>query len=266
MKNIFKKNQIIITALCIMIAIAGYISFTNRDASKDPDDAIETSNPDLQDILTDGSDVAQNTTDTGDADITDDTDAITDEDADLADDANAEDANADDADVKATSDADERGDISDDDLLQTAQNVSDTGEVDSKDANVPGEAVLASATLSKGFFSTAKLEREQTRSKMKENYMLIIENPDVSENLKKQAIDNMLTLTDNIEKESDTEIALQSRGFEDVVVNIAGDKVDVTVNAATITEQQTAIIEDIVKNKTGIAVKNIAITPVVMQE
>ena len=35
MKNIFKKNQIIITALAIMIIIAGYLSFTNDDKLDD---------------------------------------------------------------------------------------------------------------------------------------------------------------------------------------------------------------------------------------
>ena len=34
MKKIFKKNQIIITALALMIAVAGYLSFTN-DSIKD---------------------------------------------------------------------------------------------------------------------------------------------------------------------------------------------------------------------------------------
>ena len=31
MKNIFKKNQIIITALAIMLAVAGYLNFSKED-------------------------------------------------------------------------------------------------------------------------------------------------------------------------------------------------------------------------------------------
>ena len=35
MKNIFKKNQIIITALALMIAAAGYVSYTNGNLKDD---------------------------------------------------------------------------------------------------------------------------------------------------------------------------------------------------------------------------------------
>lgn len=31
MKKVFKKNQLIITALALMIAVAGYLSFTDKN-------------------------------------------------------------------------------------------------------------------------------------------------------------------------------------------------------------------------------------------
>ena len=37
MKNVFKKNQIIISALAIMIAVAGYLNFTREKADNDVD-------------------------------------------------------------------------------------------------------------------------------------------------------------------------------------------------------------------------------------
>ena len=42
MKNIFKKNQIIITALALMIAAAGYVSYTNGNL-KDDKEVAQTS-------------------------------------------------------------------------------------------------------------------------------------------------------------------------------------------------------------------------------
>ena len=35
MKKIFQKNQIAITALAIMIAVAGYLNFTEQNTSSD---------------------------------------------------------------------------------------------------------------------------------------------------------------------------------------------------------------------------------------
>ena len=33
MKKVFKKNQLIITALALMIAVAGYLSFTDKNGN-----------------------------------------------------------------------------------------------------------------------------------------------------------------------------------------------------------------------------------------
>ncbi|MFR5731249.1 MAG: SpoIIIAH-like family protein [Clostridium sp.] len=54
---------------------------------------------------------------------------------------------------------------------------------------------------------------------------------------------------------------LQARGFADPVVNTRRtDKVDVVINAPSITDQQRAQIEDIVKRKTEVGAENIIIT------
>ena len=83
MKKIFKKNQIIITALALMIAVAGYLQYTGKElddktaaqeASTEDvaDDTYEISDEDAfnaDDIFTDtednGTDVAENTEDAG---------------------------------------------------------------------------------------------------------------------------------------------------------------------------------------------------------
>ena len=37
MKKVFKKNQLIITALALMIAVAGYLSFTDKNGKDEKD-------------------------------------------------------------------------------------------------------------------------------------------------------------------------------------------------------------------------------------
>ncbi|MDF2543634.1 MAG: putative rane protein [Herbinix sp.] len=289
MKNIFKKNQIIITALAIMIAIAGYLTFTNDD--KPEEGVLQTANPDLEDydiyselngdvLSEEGTDLATatGTDDTGAADdttVTDDatTDennetTATDEDTTLddtaTDDAEATDDAAEDADA-VDDEADELGDISDEDLQEMASvDVSDSGELDSE--GVPGEAVLASTTLDAGYFYSAKLEREQVRAKSREDFNSIIESEAVSEAQKQAAIDGMIELIAISEKEDAAEMLLQASGFSDAVVRIDGEYVDVVINAENITDQQVAKIEDIVKRKTDSLAENIVITPVVVED
>lgn len=50
MKRVFKKNQIIITALALMIAVAGYVSYTQSVGSKEKTDAAAASEAQTSDI------------------------------------------------------------------------------------------------------------------------------------------------------------------------------------------------------------------------
>jgi stage III sporulation protein AH len=280
MKNIFKKNQIIITALAIMIVIAGYLSFTNDDT---PDDAntLEATNPDSEDYdvfteMEDGMELATDTTtddtdtDTTDTDTTDtDTDTTDNEDTTLDDtdeDTTAEEDNDETDDVDTDADeSDELGDISDEDLLETAQNVADNGELEPEDG-VPGEAVLANAAIDSSYFISTKIEREQTRASNRETLMDVIGSAEISNEQKQEATERMIELVDIAEKENATENLLAAKGFDGAVVFIVDGEVDVVVNAANLTDQQLAVIEDVVKDKTDIAVEHISINPVVIAE
>jgi len=285
MKNIFKKNHIIITALAIMIVIAGYLSFTNRDTAekadkagtevmqagdydeftqvKDSDALVESEDGEqvsedgtlnVEDAATEASDILEaDATDSEDAEATDDSEVASEEKTDKQ----AEDAQSE--------DSEEFADISDEDVLADAKDVSDNGELNLEEG-VPGEAVLAKATIDSSYFVSNRVKREQVRSKSKELYMDLIQSTDITNEQKQKAIDGMLELTEIIDKENATEMLLEAKGFEDAVVFISDGKAEVVVNASALTDQQLAIIESVVKEKTGIEVKNIGINPVVVEE
>ena len=88
----------------------------------------------------------------------------------------------------------------------------------------------------------------------------------VSEAQKQAAIDQMLELTDISERETGAETLLSAKGFEDVVVSISENKVDVVVNQSEISDVQRAQIEDVITRKTGVPPENIVITPMVLEE
>ena len=102
--------------------------------------------------------------------------------------------------------------------------------------------------------------KEQVRAKNKETLLEIINNVNISEEQKQEAIDGMIALTDIAEKETAAEILLEAKGFDDVVVSITDGMVDVVVNTAELSEAQRAQIEDIVIRKTGISAENIVIS------
>ncbi|WMJ87649.1 SpoIIIAH-like family protein [Anaerocolumna sp. MB42-C2] len=287
MKNIFKKNQIIITALAIMIAIAGYLNFSDRNHE---DKIADVGNGEVLDYdtytetegdnITDGSTVSlQDTKDLLDEtalDVT--TDGESDSKETLAKDKGKEEkADAKGTDETTSSDKsgkkeDAKADTSKkaDSEEVAAYDVNDNGEVvvdeKGKETTAPGEAVLVSTTTTPDFFASRKLAREQMRAVNKEELMKIVDSANLTEKAKEEAVNNIIKMTAISEKENATETLLEAMGFSDAIVTIEGKLVDVVVNAASLDEQDVAKIEDVVKRKTGVASKDINIAPVVVGE
>ncbi len=220
MKKLLRKNQIIITALVVMVALAGYLSLTDEE-----DLAVGVLNQSEQ-AAGDGKDAAENVAaenGTGPA-VQDDTVA----------------------------------DISDEDVA--AEEKKSDNEVSSKEN--AGEAVLVSNTVTGDYFEAAKLSREQTRAKNKETLLELVNSNTASEAQKEKAMNEIVAMTAVNEKETATENLLAAKGFQDVVVTIVDDSVDVIVNAESLKEQQIAQIEDVVKRKLECASDKIVISPV----
>lgn len=238
MKNMMKKNQIMITSLAIMIAIAGYLNFAGSRISE-------------EEIMETGADSA--VTAKEDAPDTEDTQVaslfeISDEDMEAAE--NYDIASLD-SDVVS-----EEPDYLDETMQESmAENTGD----ELSDQSVPGEAVFTSSS-SLDSLSGAKLLKEQVRARNKETLLEIINNVNISDEQKQEAIDGMIAITDAAEKETAAEILLQAKGFDDAVVSIADGMVDVVINTSDLTEAQRAQIEDIVVRKTGIGAENIVIS------
>ena len=211
MKRIFKKNQVIITALAIMIAVAGYLNFSDTDFGFGSKEA-----------STDSSGTIVEDIDSLDYDISDET-ALLEENA----------------------------------ATTVTDSTSDSEDAQETATDIPGEAVLTGAST---FAAQAKVSREQVRSQNREELQSIIDNPDISEEQKQQAVATMVDMTEKAEKEAAAELLLAAKGFENSVVNLTGDSADVVVPMEEIQDEKRAQIEDIVKRKTDIAPENIVIT------
>lgn len=230
MKKTSHKNQIIITALAVMIVVAGYLNFTGQEISTS---GLTKSNKET---------ASNNTSNT--SKTTEDNSASGVQTAD-----------------NSKDDSDVAKDISAEDIGNDDYVVADTGEVVASEEN-PGEAVMVSNTIGADYFASAKLAREQTRAKNKETLMNIVNNKAIASADKKSAIRQVANITKNSEKENAAELMLQAKGFQNAVVSINDGNADVVVDANGLTEQQIAQIEDIVRRKTGIEADKIVITPV----
>lgn len=120
--------------------------------------------------------------------------------------------------------------------------------------------MLTSGMSVSDYIANVQLNREQIRAKNKETLMSLIDSTTIDDAAKQQAIQDMIDLTEVSEKENAAETLLMAKGFSDPVVSITKDKVDVVINAASITDPQRAQIEDIVKRKAEVAADQIVIT------
>lgn len=266
MKNIFKKNQIIITALAIMIAVAGYLNFAKDNTKDSAKDVAASTNEALgEDIFAsdkDGEEYADIGDDTDQLALDDKGNLILDENQTASDDKESTDV----ANKEEGKDSQQASNDATGEALASDSTDGSTQVMDDQNAN-PGEAVLASSNIvNSGYFSNAKLLREQNRAKNRENLMTLIDNTNISDEKKQEAIDKVLELTAISEKECATEIQLGAKGFSDAVVTIVDGQVDVVVNAPSLTEQDMAIIEDVVMTKTDAKLDHIKITAAIIEE
>lgn len=255
MKKILKNNQVIITALVLMIAVAGYLKMTQDNKDNFTNSNITTESvADQTSENTDGAQVVDNELylDLEDAYDAASTKVTQDPLVSVSPDAQST--------LDETGTMDEFADISAEDIGNDATQVADADVASGTET--AGDAVLVSNTINADFFSAAKVKREQTRAQNKETLMDVVNNANVTEGDKQAAIDSIIEMTDFAEKESAAEILLEAKGFQDVVISIVDGSADVLVNATNLTEQQMAQIEDIVKRKTGITAEKIVITPV----
>ncbi len=186
MKKIFKKNHIIITVLALLIAVAGYINYTDNIKDKTKNNKVDQVDGEIQ----------NNDAEPDDNSITD-----------------------------------------------------------------PGAVVFTSTGISQ-FIVSAKLEREQVRAANKETLLEIIDNETLQDEAKKEAISQMVQITDASEKEAAAELLLEAKGFSNVIVSISGSQVDVVVETSELTESDLAQVEDVVTRKTGCSIDALTITSV----
>ena len=145
--------------------------------------------------------------------------------------------------------------ISDQDVAALTDDAADSAEealdAEVQEGEIPGEAVYTNSG-SVSSLSGARLLKEQTRAKNKETLLEIINNANIADNQKQEALDEMIALT---------HLLLETRGYADAVVTITDESADVVVGMSVLSDAQCAQIEDIVARKTGIAAQNIVINP-----
>ncbi|HCT65291.1 MAG TPA: hypothetical protein DIC60_08535 [Lachnospiraceae bacterium] len=225
-----RKNQIVVTTLVVMIAVAGYLNFSQTQEVQST--AAAEDGYSYEALVDDSSDITV-----------------------LADD--ADDAN----DAKVSQDTKDTKDTKDGESAQaTLDPLTAEANYTSPDDDT-GAAIFVNATEDAStYFVQAKLDREQSRSKQKDMLTEMINNDKLDSTQKSDCAAEMMELQQRIEKETAAETMIKAKGFNEAYVRIDDATVDVVVSSESLNESQLAQIEDIVKRKTGVSADKIRIS------
>lgn len=258
MKRMFRRNQIIITTLAIMIAAAGYLNYSGKKEVMGTEvyeaGLMEISD---EDILAENQalSLTENQLTAGTAEEYQEIASLDD-----PEEGNAAAAGSGDAAAETQTAG---GELSGSVAAAEGQASVQQSEVPTEN---PGEAVLTGGTSVTEYIAGVQLSREQVRARSRETLNEIINNESVDAASREAAVKSMMELTAIAEKENAAETLLMAKGFSDPVVSITDGKVDVVINAANITDPERAQIEDIVKRKTETSAENIVITLLNLEE
>lgn len=213
MLNKFKKNQIIIFALGLMIITAGYLSYSNNINNN----LIETS------AIADSEEMAS----IGDAKLVS---------ANVAEENNVISNN-----ISSTSNTDSNviNENSVDSNLVNDLN----GTTNSVDSVIASSLSIES---SDDYFSSSRLERNKMYSQQIENYQDILNNTNVSEAQKKTAQEEITKLNNEQNGIIISENIIKTKGIEDLVIFVNNESINVIVKGKEIEKEEIAQIQNIV--------------------
>ena len=232
MKQILKKNQIIISVIAIMLIAAGYMNYTGNEKQ-----ALETA------VLTDSEKyagigdatlVSANVADNNDLVNNNEAQNITDE---------------------STKNEDKK-----DKIKSNEQNT----EIKENDENVAKNEINTSTTVTENsgdqYFAELRLERDKMYSQMLESYQKILSNNQISETQKEISENEIKKINDTRNAIMIAENLIKNKGFQDLIIFINGDSISIIVKAKELKEEQIAQIQNIISRELKGEIENIHIS------
>ena len=200
MKQILKKNQIIISVIAIMLIAAGYMNYTSNEKQ-----ALETA------VLTDSEKYAG----IGDATLVS---------ANVADDNNLEKNDE----VQNIIDESTKNEDNKDEIKSNEQNT------ETKENTVQNEintSTTVTETSGDQYFAELRLERDKMYSQMLESYQKILSNSQISETQKEISENEIKKINDTRNAIMIAENLIKNKGFQDLIIFINGDSISIIVKA-----------------------------------
>ena len=221
----FKKNQVIISVIALMLMAAGYLNFTNNGS--DFNKTAETGS------LIDSEQMAA----IGDAQLVSTKPAEANE---------IKDEN-----LNATEENTIKNEID--------SNENSNKEAESKHENNTIETNSKTVTTSE-YFTESRLEREKMYSQMIETYQKILEKSGISESQKTTAQSEIKKINEQKNAIMITENLIKNKGYEDLIIFVNNTSINVIIKSKKLEAEQIAQVQNIITRELNSKIENIHIS------
>lgn len=242
----FKKNQIVIFVIALMLVTAGYLNFANQQ--KNNQNLLATSS------LADSEEMAA----IGDATLVSANQVVEEENQNNIVNTESNNTNSEISNSVNNENTEKNNNVND------ISNSNVNNENPNAQTNNQVNAQSNSQTSTEdGYFAQSRLDRDNMYSQMLENYQKILETDNLASEEKSNAQEEIQRINNEKNAIMIAENLIKTKGFEDVVLFVNNGNVTAVVKANSLDEQQVAQIQNIITrelnvkvNKINVSVKN----------
>ena len=245
MKNLLKKNQIVLFVIGLMVIAAGYLNFTNNNNSMET--GALTDSEEMASIgdarlvsgeVVDANSIDANTTIESNTNVNDVTNIVT----------------------NSVSEKMTNGMI-DAESANNTNTIDDSNQNMLEAENIVGNDIETSsqAVSTDEYFTNSKLERDAMYSQRIENYQNILNNTNVSEAQKKTSQEEITKINNEQNAIMIAENLIKTKGIEDLVIFVNGDSINVIVKGEELEKEEIAQIQNIITRELEADIGNIHI-------
>ena len=236
----FKKNQIILYVIALMLITAGYLSYTTDSeniavgGNIETADAKETEEKNIGDaqLVSSNDIVNEEENNTNTSNTTNQTNTI-----------NNENTNTTNNTINTENTA-------------NTQNTVNQGENTSQQENQIQET---SSQVSDEYFTKSKLERDTMYSQMLETYEKILNSTNALETQKQSATEEITKINNTKNSIMICENLIGTKGFQNNVIFVNGDSITAIIGATELKQEEVAQIQNIISREMGASIENIHI-------
>ena len=224
--KIFKKNQIIIYVIALVLMTVGYLNYTNRTKKIDSvETSVETESENLNNT---------NSDEIGDAKLVSSNDI-----------ASNDNENVVEENIDTSKEIEENNENKEEE--EQNQTEETNGEVNKEEEE-------------DDYFEKSKLERDTMYSQMIETYENILNSENATETQKQSATDEIKKINDTKNSIMICENLIKTKGFEKSVIFVNNLSISIIIGKEEITAEEVAKVQNIISREMGAAIENIHIS------